>query len=72
MDNDIERESKNPEAMLERALIDEFLARRGYTLNSVNRLPPGDRESLLRGAASFAALRLAEIEARTHFIDEIS
>lgn len=60
-----------PDAALERALIEEFLATRGYTLRSVNRLPPGDRELLLRAAVQIASLRLAEIESRAHLIDEI-
>jgi hypothetical protein len=64
-------EPRVPEATLEAALIDEFLARRGYTLRSINRLPPADREPLLRAAASFATLRLAEIEARAHLVHEI-
>jgi hypothetical protein len=57
MDIDAERESKDPEATLERALIEEFLAERGYNLHSVSELPRADREALLRGATSSAALR---------------
>lgn len=64
-------DSKERFAALERAFIDEFLARRGYTLRSVDRLPPGDREPLLRAAAGYATLKLAEIEARAHLINEI-
>ena len=64
-------ESHEPYAMLERALIDEYLAKRGYTLRSVDRLPSADREALLRGAAAFATLKLAEIESRAHLVNEI-
>lgn len=64
-------ESHEPHAALERAFIDEFLASRGYTLRSIDRLPPGDREALLRAAAAHATLKLAEIEARAHLINEI-
>jgi hypothetical protein len=66
-----EAASNEPFATLERAFIDEFLARRGYTLRSIDRLPPGDREPLLRAAAAHATLKLAEIEARAHLINEI-
>ena len=60
-----------PHAVLERAMIEAFLAERGYTLRSVDALRPADREPLLRAAVAFATLRLAEIEARAHFVDEI-
>ena len=56
---------------LECALIDEFLAGRGHTLQSVDKLPPPERRELLRRAASYATLRLAEIEARAHFVDDL-
>lgn len=56
---------------LERALIDEFLAGRGLTLRSVDTLPPAERRDLIRRAAAYATLRLAEIEARAHFVDNL-
>ena len=64
-------ESEEPKAALERAFIDEFLATRGYTLRSVDRLPLLERQALLRAAAASATLRLAEIEARARLLDEI-
>jgi hypothetical protein len=64
-------ELKEPRWALENAFIDEFLATRGYTLHSINRLPPGDRDPLLRAALRFASLRLAEVEARAHLVDEM-
>lgn len=71
MGTNAEAESKDPHATLETALIEKFLATRGYALHSVNRLPAGDRQLLLRSAAAIAALKLAEIDARAHFVDEI-
>ena len=56
---------------LECALIDEFLAGRGHTLRSVDKLPPPERRELMRRAASYATLRLAEIEARAHYIGDL-
>ena len=53
------------------ALIDEFLAEHGHTLQSVDKLSPGDRRELLRRASSYATLRLAEIESRAHFVDDL-
>jgi hypothetical protein len=62
---------QEPYAALERAIIDEFLRARGHTLRSIDAMRPADREPLLRAAVTFATLRLAEIEARAHFVDEI-
>lgn len=62
---------KSPDAGLERVFIDEFLEARGHTQRSVLELPPAEAESLLRAAAEHASLRLAEIESRARYIDEI-
>jgi hypothetical protein len=61
----------DPQGPLECALIDEFLADRGHTLQSVDTLPPAERRELLRRAAFYATLRLAEIESRVHFVDDL-
>ena len=62
---------REPHAALERAMIETFLGARGCTLRSVDAMRPADREPLLRAAVAFATLRLAEIEARAHFVEEI-
>ena len=56
---------------LESALIDEFFAERGYTLSAVKMLPTARRLELLRDAAAYATLKLAQIEARAHFVDDL-
>ena len=58
-------------AALERALIDEFLDRRGYPRPSLKNLPAAEATALLREAAAYASLRLAEIDSRAHYVDEI-
>jgi hypothetical protein len=58
-------------AALERALIDEFLGRRGHTRPSLTALPAHEAAALLRAAAGYASLRLAEIDSRAHYVDEI-
>jgi hypothetical protein len=63
--------STDPHGPLEYALIDEFLAERGHTWQSLGKLPPPERQELLRRAASYATLRLAEIESRAHFVDDL-
>ena len=59
------------QAALERALIDEYLREHGVTRASMAALPPERQAAIMRAAATFATLRLAEIESRAHFVDEI-
>jgi hypothetical protein len=63
--------STDPHGPLESALINEFLAERGHTWQSIGKLPPAERRELLRLAASYATLTLAEIESRAHFVDDM-
>ena len=62
---------QDPEGPLERALIDEFLRTRGHDLQSVDALPELGRIRLQRQASIYAATKLAEIEARAHFVHEL-
>jgi hypothetical protein len=54
------------DAQLEAALIAEFLARKGQTLETLRNLPPDQALTLLKEASSYASGRLAEIESRAH------
>jgi hypothetical protein len=62
---------EDPLAALERRLIDEFLALRGFTRGSIARLPASEAALLLGAACEYASLRLAEIESRAHYVDEM-
>ena len=62
---------EDPQAQLERALIDEFLQRHGCSLATVNLKPPDEREELLRQASLYAVIRLAEIDARAAYVHEL-
>ena len=62
---------EDPHATLERALIAEFLGDMGYTLHSLEDLPPDQHRDVLRFAMTYATLRLSEIEARARYVDEI-
>lgn len=61
---------EDPHAALERALIAEFLGDLGHTLRSVETLPPDQQRDVLRFAATYATLRLSEIEARARYVHE--
>jgi hypothetical protein len=61
----------DPLAALEITLIEEFLAQNGFTRDSLARLPPPEAARLLSAASEYASLRLAEIEARAHYVGEM-
>jgi hypothetical protein len=61
----------DPNADLERALIDDFIRQRGYDPAALRMLPEDLQYRLRREAAVYAAARLTEMEARAHYIDEL-
>ena len=62
----------DPHAELEAALFEEYLRSRGFTWDSLAALPRRQQIELLRGAATHATLKLSEMEARAHYVKEIS
>jgi hypothetical protein len=60
-----------PLGQLELALIDQFVRARGYDPLKLDELPEHERETLLKEASLHASAKLAEIESRSHFLDEI-
>jgi hypothetical protein len=62
---------EDPMAPLERALIDEFLKARGCTLSTVGQKPIAEGQVLLKQAAQYAIGRLAEIDARAAYLQQI-
>jgi hypothetical protein len=60
-----------PFGQLERSLIDEFLRARGYDPAGLDDLPDDERERLLTDASVYASGKLVEVEARSHFLDEM-
>jgi len=61
----------DPTAALERALIEDFIRARGHDPAALHALPPELRRQLYREASAHAALRLAEMEARAHYVHEL-
>jgi len=61
----------DPEGKLEQTLIREFLRSRGHDEASVAALGDADRRALLAEASKYAAVRLAAVEARAHFVHDI-
>jgi hypothetical protein len=61
----------DPHATLERALIEEFLDHLGYSLQSLSTLPEAQQRAVMQFAATYATLRLSEIEARARYLHEV-
>jgi hypothetical protein len=62
---------EEPQARLERALIEEFLHDHGCDLSTVDLKPPAERRELLVRASLYAAVRLAEIDARATYVHDL-
>ncbi len=67
----IEVATEDPEAKLERALMEEFLRRNKHSFSDLALLSPDERNRLLDQAAKYADERLAEIDARAHYIGDL-
>jgi len=67
----IEVAMEDPEAKLERALMEEFLRRNHHSFSDLALLTPTERNHLLNQAARYADARLAEIGARAHYIENL-
>ena len=59
------------EARLELALIEEYLRQHGHTLTELTQLERAERDQLMHDAAAYAAGRLAEIDARAHYVEDL-
>lgn len=58
-------------AQLEQAFIAEFLRRFGLTEAQLRTLPDVERHALEIQASAYASGRLAEVEARAHYIHDL-
>jgi hypothetical protein len=65
------RAMEDPEGQLETALIEEFFRARGLDSAALRALPEVEAKRVLTEASVYAAAKLAEIEARAHFVHEI-
>jgi hypothetical protein len=62
---------EEPEAALERAFIDDYLKTHGHDPRALRMLPEEQVRTILREAVQYAAARLAELEARAHYVNEL-
>ena len=60
-----------PLSQLERTFVEEYIRRQGHDPAKLRELDPDERERLLRAGSVYASSRLMEVEARSHFLDEM-
>lgn len=58
-------------AVVENALIEEYLKEHGYSHESLKKLPPKLVKKIMQEASQYASLKMEEVEARAHFIKEL-
>jgi hypothetical protein len=58
-------------AALEQAYIEEYLRSQGASLAKLHDLPEPRRRTLMRDASAYASMKLSEVEARSHLIEEM-
>jgi hypothetical protein len=58
-------------AFLEKTLIEDYLREKGYSLEALKNLPAEVAEKLLKEASQYASLKMEEVEARAHFVQEL-
>ena len=68
MDN---HKMEDPNAVLEKALIEEYLHEHGYSLEKLKELPKEMTQMLMKDATRYASLKMEEVKARAHLVEEI-
>ena len=63
--------SDGPQSTLEKMLIEAFLEGKGYSLEALKQLPAETAHQLMREACSYASMKLAEVESKAQFRQEI-
>ena len=58
-------------AFVETKLIEEYLLEKGYSLKDLKELPVDLVEKLMKEASQYASLKMEEVSARAHFVQEI-
>jgi hypothetical protein len=62
---------EDPEAQLEQAFIDEYLKLHGHDRDAIRAFPPAELMALLEAASRYATGKLAEFEARAHYVHDL-
>jgi hypothetical protein len=63
--------SEGPQSALEKKFVEEFLQSKGYSREALQKLPQELVTQLMKEACMYASLKLAEVQARSQFREEI-
>ena len=63
--------SEGPQSALEIRFIKEYLLEKGYRLADLQKLPEAEAKQLMSDACKYASLKLAEVESRAQFREDI-
>jgi hypothetical protein len=63
--------SEGPQSALEKKFVEEYLQSKGYSREALHKLPQEQAKQLMKEACMYASLKLAEVQARSQFRDEI-
>ncbi len=69
--DDEECMSEGPQSALERQLVEDYLNSKGFTRQDLHNLPEEQARQLMKEACNYASLKLAELESKSKFLDEI-
>lgn len=58
-------------AFLEKTLIEAYLKGKGYALDDLKKLPEEEAKQLMREASTYASSKLAEVELRARFVEDL-
>ena len=71
LNNNLTAAKEEIHALLERCLIEEYLKSKGHTQESLRALPENEAQHLKKEASIFASNKLAEIEIRARFTQDL-
>ncbi len=71
MEEEFKIRMEDPEAKLGKLYIEEYLRSRGYTWETICNLPKEQAKQLMIEASTYAATKVAAVEARAHFVEGI-
>jgi hypothetical protein len=62
---------RGPQSELERLYMGEYLRSKGYSWEDLHKLPPEEEKIIMTEACTYTSLKLAELDARAQFVQEI-
>jgi hypothetical protein len=63
--------SEGPQSALEKKFVDDYLQSKGYSRQNLQKLPEELVNQLMKEACMYASLKLAEVQAKSQFREEI-